>query len=334
MKLGVAKQIAILLLSIEQDLAARVLRDLPEDMVESITRAMRELQEAPVDNVTVTTTMKQAIRRLRRGDTALGDVGGSAEDVLVKAFGEARARDVVSKAGRDTLSRRPFAAFEALPAPDLADILIEEHPQIAAVFLANLDRAKAGEVLGHFPLDSRSDLMYRVATLDRAPPDVVQRVLDVIRVKVKNLGLTSERSDPKKWVQAAAQILNHMRGGEKEILEGVGEVSEEIANAIREQMFTFNDLATLERRSVQKVLGEIDTRTLAIALKAAPPAVEETFFDNLSQGAGEVVAEERDSLGPMPLSEVMEAQQQILMVVRDLLERGELAAVDLGEEMV
>lgn len=265
---------------------------------------------------------------------ALGDVGGSAEDVLVKAFGEARAHDVATKAGQDILSRRPFAVFEALPGPDLASILIEEHPQIATVFLANLDKVKAGEVLSHFPEEARSDLIFRVATMDRTPPDVVQRVLEVMRVKVKSLGLTTVRADPKAWVQTAAQILNHMGGGEKVILEGIGEKSEETANAIREQMFTFDDIATLDRRSMQKVLGQIDTRVLAVSLKAAPADVEENIFSNLSKRAGDMVAEERDTLGPMPLSEVIEAQQQILIVIRDMMDKGELKPGGMGEEMV
>jgi flagellar motor switch protein FliG len=333
-RLAEDKEIAILLLSIEQELAAKVLRGLPDDMVERLTRAMKELQEMAVDNNTIAASMKQAVRRIRRGDMALGDVGGSAEDVLVKAFGEARAQDVATKAGQDILSRRPFAVFEALPAPDLASILIEEHPQIATVFLANLDKAKAGEVLSHFPEEARSDLIFRVATMDRTPPDVVQRILEVMRVKVKSLGLTTVRADPKAWVQTAAQILNHMGGGEKVILEGIGEKSEETANAIREQMFTFDDIATLDRRSMQKVLGQIDTRVLAISLKAAPADVEENIFGNLSKRAGDMVAEERDTLGPMPLSEVIEAQQQILIVIRDMMDKGELKPGGIGEEMV
>jgi len=333
-QIGEAKDIAILLLSIEQELAARVLRDLPDHMVERITRAMKELQEMAIDNTTVATTMKQALRRIRRGDMVLGDVSGSAEDVLVKAFGEARAQDVANKAGQDILSRRPFAVFESLPGPDLASILVEEHPQIATVFLANLDKVKAGEVLSHFPEEVRSDLIYRVATLDRTPPDVVQRVLEVMRVKVKSLGLTTLRADPKAWVQTAAQILNHMGGGEKVILEGVGEVNEETANAIREQMFTFDDIATLDRRSMQKILSQIDTRILAVALKAAPANVEETIFNNLSKRAGAMVAEERDTLGPMPLSEVIEAQQAILIVIRDMMDKGDIKVGGMGEEMV
>ena len=333
-ELGEAKRIAILLLSIDQDLAARVLRHLGEDMVDEVSRAMKELQEMAVDHEIVANTMKQAVRRIRQGGIALGDVSGVAESVLVKAFGDERGQDMTKKASLDILSKRPFAMFEALSGADLANLLVEEHPQIATVFLAHLNRAKAGSVLKHFPEEQRSDLVYRVATLDRTPPDVVQRILDVMRTKARKLGLMSSRSEPKAWVQAAAQILNNLGGGNKGVLEGVGEVNEEIANAIRDEMFTFNDISRLDKRAMQKILGQIDTRLLATALKAAPEDVEEVIFSNLSKRAGDMVAEERDTIGPVPLSEVLEAQQQILVVIRDMMDKGEIKAAGVGEELV
>jgi flagellar motor switch protein FliG len=241
---------------------------------------------------------------------------------------------MTSKASQDIMTRRPFAMFEGLSGQDLASLLIEEHPQIAAVFLAHLDRAKAGSVLSHFPEELRSDIVYRVATLERTPPDVVQRVLDVMRRKVKKQGLTSSRSEPKAWVQAAAQILNNLGGGDKGILDGIGEMNEEIANAIRDEMFTFNDISRLDKRAMQKILGQIDTRILATALKAAPEDVEAVIFSNLSKRAGEMVSEERDTIGPVPLSEVLEAQQGILVVIRDMMDKGEIKAAGIGDELV
>ena len=303
-------------------------------MVDGVTRAMKELQEIAVDHETVADTLKDAVRRIRRGDMALGDVSGAAEAVLVKAFGKDRGLNMNRQAKTDILSKRPFAVFETLSGPDLANLLAEEHPQIAAVFLAHLDRAKAGAVIQNYPEDQRADLVYRVATLDRTPPDVVQRVLDVMRAKVKNLGLATLRAEPKAWIQAAAQILNNMGGGEKAILEDISDVNEDTASAIRDEMFTFDDIGKLDKRAMQKILGQIDTRVLAISLKAATLGVEEAIFGNLSKRAGEMVAEERDTLGPMPLSEVIEAQQQILSSVRDMMDKGEIKSGGLGEQMV
>ena len=184
-------------------------------------------------------------------------------------------------------------------------------------------------------LTSRSaDLTYRVATLDRTPPEVVQRVLDVMRKKVKDLGLATLRSEPKAWVKAAAEILNNMGGGEKPVLELIGERDESIAAEIRDEMFTFDDLGALGKKAMQRILGQVDTRQLAMSLKATTAAVEEAVFGNLSKRAADMVAEERDTLGPTPLSEVLESQGEILNIVRDLMDSGEIQGGAGGEELV
>ncbi len=329
------KQVGILLLAINQDLAATVLRNLGVDHVEQVTRAIKALQEISIGDAEVCDVLAYAVRRLRSGQMALGDVGSGLESVLVKAFGEDRGANMSKRASGDILAKRPFAMFETLSAEDLANLLMEEHPQIAAVFIAHLDRIKGAAVINQLPEEKRADIIHRVSTLDRTPPEVVQRVLDVMRKKVKDLGLTNLRSEPKAWVKAAAEILNNMGGGEKTILDLIQDSDEEIANAIRDQMFTFDDVAQLNKKAMQKILGQIDTRVLAVSLKAATEDVEQTIFGNLSKRAGDMVREERDALGPMPLSEVVEAQQSILTTIQDLSDKGEIqVTAGAGEQMV
>jgi flagellar motor switch protein FliG len=271
---------------------------------------------------------------MQQGGMALGDVGGLMQDVLSKAFGEERSGEVANRANNDILAKRPFAMFEALTAEDLANLLTEEHPQIAAVFIAHLDRQKGGEVLKMLEEDVRADLVHRVATLDRTPADVVQRVLEVMRKKVKDLGLTTLRSEPKAWVKAAASLLNNLGGSDKAVLERIEVSSPEIAGEIREQMFTFDDIEQLDRKSMQKILAAVDSRQLAVALKAATPAVEQAILTNLSQRASGMVVEERDNLGPTPLSEVLEAQAEILKLIRDMMDKGDIKAGSAAEQMV
>lgn len=328
------RTIATLLLSIDQELAAKVLRSFGDDAVDRVTRAMQELQEAAIDNGTVTEVYRHAIHRLRQGNMALGDVGSLMHGVLTKAFGQERGGDVTKRANSDILAKRPFAMFESLTAEDLANLLTEEHPQIAAVFLAHLDRKKGGEVLLHVSEELRADLIHRVATLDRTPPDVVQRVLEVMRKKVKDLGLTTLRSEPKAWVRAAAALLNNLGGGEKAILERIESADGDIAVAIRDEMFTFDDIAKLDKKAMQKILASVDSRQLAVSLKATTVLVEEAILTNLSKRAADMVKEERDSLGPMPLSEVLTAQSEILKLIRDLIDKGEIKAAGAAEQLV
>lgn len=311
-----------------------VLRHFGDDSVDKVTRAMQELQEMVVDYEAVRHVYRSTIHRIRKDSMALGDVAGAMRSVLVKAFGEDRGQDVTRRANSDILAKRPFAMFEALTAEDLANLLNEEHPQIAAVFMAHLDRKKGGEVLRFLDEEARADLVRRVATLDRTPPEVVQRVLEVMRKKVKDLGLTALRSEPKAWIKAAAEILNNMGGGEKTILEKIELNDGEIAGAIREEMFTFDDLATLDRKSMQKILSQIDSRQLSLALKACTPTVEQNVLGNLSKRAADMVREERDSLGPTPLSEVLEAQHEVLKMIRDMIDKGDLTVTGAGDQLV
>ena len=328
------KVIAMLLLSIDQELAAKILRNFTDDTVDKVTRAMQELQEIAIDRDTVRSVYQSTVERMRQGGMALGDVGGLMKTVLSRAFGEQRSSDVARRANSDILAKRPFAMFEALTAEDLANLLTEEHPQISAVFIAHLDRKKGGEVLKFLDEELRADLVHRVATLDRTPADVVQRVLEVMRKKVKDLGLTTLRSEPKAWVKAAASLLNNLGGGEKAVLEKIEVADANIAGAIREEMFTFDDIQKLDKKSMQKILATVDSRQLAVSLKAAIPPVEQAILGNLSKRASDMVREERDNLGPTPLSEVLTSQNEILKLIRDLMDKGEIKAGGAAEQMV
>lgn len=334
MNFAADKAIATLLLSIDQDLAAKVLRNFNDDTIDKVTRAMQELQEIAIDSETIRSVYRGAVAKMRQGNMALGDVGSLMQSVLTKAFGEERGGDVNRRANSDILARRPFAMFESLTPEDLANLLTEEHPQIAAVFLAHLDRKKGGEVLRFLSEEVRADLVHRVATLDRTPADVVQRVLEVMRKKVKDLGLTTLRSEPKAWIRAAASLLNNLGGGEKTILDRIETADGGIAGAIREEMFTFDDIAKLDKKSMQKILASVDSRQLAVSLKATTSAVEDAILTNLSKRASDMVREERDSLGPTPLSEVLTAQGEVLNLIRDLMDKGEIKAGGAAEQLV
>jgi len=332
--LSIDKIIAMLLLSLDQELAAKVLRNFNDDAVDKVTRAMQELQEMAIDRETIRGVYSKTVERMRQGGMALGDVSGLMRTVLSRAFGEQRSGDVARRANSDILAKRPFAMFEQLTAEDLANLLTEEHPQISAVFIAHLDRKKGGEVLKFLDEELRADLVHRVATLDRTPADVVQRVLEVMRKKVKDLGLTSLRSEPKAWVKAAASLLNNLGGGEKAVLEKIEQADANIAGAIREEMFTFDDIQKLDKKSMQKILAAVDSRQLAVSLKAAIPPVEQSILGNLSKRASDMVREERDNLGPTPLTEVLTAQNEILKMIRDLMDKGEIKAGGAAEQMV
>ncbi|MCB9880467.1 MAG: hypothetical protein H6832_18910 [Planctomycetes bacterium] len=329
-----AHKIAALLLAIDQDLAADVLRHMGEDQLDMVTRAMKELEEIAVDETDLHSIFTEARGRLRSAGLALGDVGSVIAGVLRKAFGKDRGNEMIKEVEKHTLATRPFSVFEQIPSEDLAVLLQDEHPQITSVFLANLATEKSGEVIAAFDESVRADIVHRIATLGRSSPEVVQRVVDVLRSKVRGLGLSTSRSEPKAWIKKAAGILIQS-GGEKEMLATISEKDESVAAQIREEMFTFDDIGSLDKKSMQKILGSIDTGVLAISLKACSTETETNIFENLSKRAREMVVDERDALGPTALSDVVAAQKTILAQVRDLIESGEVRAVGgAAEELV
>ncbi|HMQ21566.1 MAG TPA: FliG C-terminal domain-containing protein [Planctomycetota bacterium] len=329
-----AHKIAALLLAIDQDLAAEVLRHMGEDQLDMVTRAMKELEEIAVDESDLHSIFTEARGRLRSAGLALGDVGSVISSVLRKAFGKERGTEMLREVEKHTLALRPFSVFEQIPSEDLAVLLQDEHPQIISVFLANLATEKSGEVVAALDESMRADIVHRIATLGRSSPEVVQKVVDVLRSKVRGLGLSSSRSEPKAWIKKAAGILIQT-GGEKDMLASISERDEAVAGQIRDEMFTFDDIGKLDKKSMQKILGSIDTGVLAISLKACSTETESNIFENLSKRAREMVVDERDALGPTALSDVLAAQKTILAQVRDLIESGEVRAVGgAAEELV
>jgi flagellar motor switch protein FliG len=324
----------VLLLSIEREAAAAILRRLPEARVEEISRAMKELREVPVDRQAVDEVLQEFARRAAACRTPLGDVDAQAEEVLRHALGAERAAAVAERVERQVLSRKPFRSFENVDPQDLAAVLEDEHPQVAAVILAHLDPPKAGRVLAHVADRRRVDLVRRIASLERTSVEVVQRVVQEVGRRIEDLGLGTVRGEPQSWVETAAQIVNALGGGELEVLEGIEADDPQLAERIRTEMFSFEDLAALDRRSMQRLLSDVDSRSLALALKAASPAVEQNVFRNLSRRATAMLLEERDEFGPTPLSEVLAAQQQVLAALRAAIERGEVRLGDPEEELV
>ncbi len=226
----------------------------------------------------------------------------------------------------------PFAHFAGYDARDLAAVLDDAHPQLAAVVLAHLPPSRAAEVLAALPRAVRVDVVRRVASLDHVAPDAVDRAVSVLDSEIQRRGLRPGTIAPPPGAHSAAAMLNLL--GDLELLREVEEEDPDAAARIRDELFTFDDVARLDGRALQRVLGRLDARTVALALKAADPAIEQSILSNLSRRAGALVLEERESLGPTPRREVEEAQAAVVGVVRDLLERDEIALDDRAAELL
>jgi flagellar motor switch protein FliG len=334
-KLSEEQKVAVLLLSIDPAQAAEVLKNMTEERVEMVARAMHGLQDIPVDQRELKEIQREAIDKLRKKSHVLGSIRTAMRGVFKRALGEDKGLSVVQKAESSGVERQPLAAFDSLTPGEIASLLADEHPQIIAVFLAHLGGEKGGKVLDALPEARRPDLIRRIASLDRTSPDLVQQVLQVMRHKVKALGMGGGKLEPRAWIRIAADLLNNMDGQvDKTVLSKIGEEDRTLADSLRDEMFTFDDLARLDKRSMQKIIASVDTRNLALSLKACEPATEDNVLKNLSKRAKEMIVEERESFGPVPLTEVLKAQKEIVKSVRQLAESGEVKLGTSKEQMV
>ena len=318
---------AILLAAIGPEAASRVVAMLDEDEQERVGQAMLELEETAIDDDMIQAVIAEFREQLfSRG--ALGTrIGKALESMLQSIHGEEEGRRRLDRIREEARSRHPFRALRGIKAADLARVLGDEHPQVQALVLANVDSDQAAEILEHFSEEAQVDLVYRMATLDEPSPRVLKEV--ALGISERTRGLSREEdldpmdADPR--LRVVADILNATGAGtDKEILEGIEEKDEDMVTRIRERMFCWDDLVLLDKRTMQKILAGIDTKLLAMALKASDEKVQEALLAAMSQRTKDMILEERELIGAVPLSDVLDAQKQILATIRELVESGEI----------
>ena len=245
-----------------------------------------------------------------------------ARNLLESAFGSDKALEILTRL-QSSLQEVPFEFLKRADPAQICSFIQDEHPQTISLILAHLNAQVAAIVLSSLPQDIQADVVMRVATMDRTPPEIVREVERVLERKMASVfsqGFTFAGG-----VKEVAEILNRIeRNTEKFIMSGLEERDPELADEIARLMFTFDDLVYVEDTGIQKSLREIDTKDLALAMKSANEEVREKVFKNMSERAREMIKEEIDFMGPVRLRQVEEAQQKIVSIVRRLEDSGEL----------
>jgi flagellar motor switch protein FliG len=221
----------------------------------------------------------------------------------------------------ETMTRKSYPGLEALKWVDvktIAQMLKIEHPQTVAVILAHLESDQAGQVLGALPELMRGDVALRLATMEDVQPDVLEELSQSLQdTLMASKGLT--RMD---------------KTNEGGIMAKIAEKSQPLADAIRALMFVFDDLIKLDDRGIQELMKEISKEDLPLALRGANPDIKAKFFKNMSSRAAEMLKDDMESRGPVKISDVEKAQQNILKVCRKLEEEGRIVVAGAVEEML
>jgi flagellar motor switch protein FliG len=316
-----AQKAAVLLVQLGREKSAAVLKSLRESEVEEVLNEIARLRGVPNETVDAVFDEFQTLASARRYYAQ----GGMdfAREVLEATLGPERAAELLDRM-KASLVEMPFEFLRRADARQVLSFLSDEHPQTVALVLAHMRADQAAIVLSGMPDELQADVAHRVAVMETTSPDVVRRVEAILERKLSSV-LQSTDSSAAGGLQPLVDIINHAdRATERLILEGLERRDPALAEEVRSKMFMFEDITTLDDRSVQLVLRSVDSKELATALKGVSSDVRGKIMANVSERAAANLADEIDLLGAVRLSTVEEAQAKIITTIRSLEESGQI----------
>lgn len=316
---GIQKS-AILMIALGPERSSKLFAHLKEEEIESLTLEIANTKS--VDQSTKDAVIDEFYELcLAQQYIAEGGIG-YAKELLEKALGNDRAVDVIGRLTA-SLQVRPFEFVRKTDPTQLLNFIQDEHPQTIALILSYLASSQSAQIISALPPDKQADVAKRIAMMDRTSPDVIQEVEKVLEKKLASL--VNQDYTIAGGVDAVVEILNTVdRATEKHILETLEIEEPELADEIRKKMFVFEDILSLDDKSIQRVLREVENSDLAVALKGSQEQVQEAIFNNMSKRLAQMIKEDMEFMGPIRMKDVEEAQQKIVNIIRKLEDTGEI----------
>jgi flagellar motor switch protein FliG len=321
---------AILLMSLDVDVAAKIFQELEIKEVEMLAveiTNLRDLQPNMIDNVI------EEFYQLMSAQSYMIEGGLEyAQILLEKSYGHDRAKEIIEKI-RVLTTIRGFNILKKSDPQQLASFLSKEHPQTIALILSHLPPDHSAEVLAEFKDDLRTEAIIRIATIGKVSPQLVseiEHVVDQIAEQTLSQNLAQAGGS-----QLVANILNKSNNAmAKSLLERIEEKKPEMALEIKRLMFLFEDIILIDDKGIQRILRDVDKKDLAMALKVSDEKIKTKIFNNMSERASAVVKEELEYMGPVKLKDVESAQMRIVDIVKELEENEEISVGGRGKEDV
>jgi flagellar motor switch protein FliG len=327
------RKAAVLLVAVGEELAKEILRALPEADVQRLTEELADLRG-------ITPNMSAEILEefwelLETQNFMMHGGLDYASRLLVETFGKERADDLLALVRRSQeAAQGNLAKLQRTDPQQLGKLLDGEHPQTIALVLAHLDPRRAAMVLDNLSEDHKVLSVQRLAEMRQFSPEMAQKVAHILHRRLESVGDTARKSYS--GFKAVADLLNRLNAEEsKKILESIEDSQPELALAIRNLMFTFEDLVTVPPATIREIVSGVDKRQLALALRGANDELRAQIFKSMSSRAVEMLKEDMEVLGPVRSSEVAQAQQEILNLARRLEAEGKVVLkLETGDEML
>ncbi len=319
---------AVLLMSMDVDVSAKVFKELEMKEVEQIAVEITNLRDLPP---TVVEDVIEEFYQLMTASSYLVEGGLEYAQVLLeKSYGLDRAREIIEKI-RVLTTVRGFNILKKSDPQQVASFLSKEHPQTIALILSHLPPDQSAEILAEFKEDTRAEAIMRIATIGKVSPQLVSEIEHVVdQIAESSLSQNLAQAGGS---QLVANILNKSNNAvAKAMLESIEDKKPEMALEIKRLMFLFEDIVLIDDKGIQRILKDVDKKDLALALKVSDDKIRAKIFKNMSERAAAVVKEELEYMGPVKLKEVEGAQMRIVDLVKLLEENDEIAIGGRGKE--
>lgn len=323
---GVQK-VAILMVGLGPDVSIEIFKQLTEPEIDQLTMEIsnvRQLKNSQTEEV-----IDEFYEMILAQDYMNEGGLGYARNILEQALGKDKAMDTISRLS-NRLQVKPFSFARKADPIQILNILQHEQAQTIALVLSYLDPKQSSQILSQLPSEKQAEVVRRIALMESTSPDVIHQIEQILERKLTATGTQDYTAAG--GVEAIVRVLSNVdRGTEKSILTELESGSPDLVAEIKKRMFVFEDIVSLETRSIQRILREVSDVDLTFALKVASDEVKNSIYRNMSTRRSDVVREEIEVLGPVKLKDVENAQTNIVGLIRSLEEKGEIA-VSRGEE--
>lgn len=320
---------AIFLMSLGEREATEVLKHMPVSEVQKLGKAMATIDKVSVEQAD---NVLELFTEIVQTEAPLaGRSPQFLKRLLSGSLGEERANSLLGRLADDVPTG--LDSLQLMESHEVTELIRGEHPQVIAIVLAGLESKKSGEILAELPNKLATEIITRIARMEEVPRHAIEELDRVMQQRSSSSSAFKVAAIG--GVRTAAEILNaaHKETGDK-IIEALDERDKELSEEIQENMFVFENLATLDDRGMQTLLRDVTSDSLVLALKGADDEIQDRVFSNMSKRAAELLRDDLDAKGPVRLSEVEEAQKEIVTTARRLADEGSLMLGTGGDEFV
>lgn len=316
-----AQRAAIFLLGVGEEAATEVMRHMSAKEVQQVGEAMATISKLTNNQV------ESVLADFHLESAEINPLGLDAPDftrrVMTSALGQDKAQNILSQVLEKPEEHNGVEALQWMAPKAIAEVLEEEHPQIAATVMTQLYDEQAAKVLELLTEETRKDVILRIARMEELDPRAMEELDRVLESQLGKL----QRTPPRKVMgpDNLAAILNATGSDlEQEMLEALTSVDQELSDDVKEKMFIFDNLMQLDDKGFQRLVREVPNENMLTALKGVDDVLAERFFNNMSERAAEILREDMEASGPVKLSDVETAQKEIVRTAKRLADEGEL----------